>query len=121
MKNMQERRKYIRLQVPVEMLYFAEGNPTRREVATKDLSCDGLRFLSDEDFEKGSGIEINLIIPKASNPVHVQGKVAWAKRLSLEDSSPYEVGVEFTAIEEDNKNTFLKYLCDLIYDQTRSG
>ena len=119
MKRVEERRKFIRLEVPVDLKYITEGNSARKEVTTKDLSCEGLRFTSEEALEKGSSLELNLDIPDAPNPVHVIAKVAWAKRLSTEDGSPFEVGVEFIKIEEDNKNTFLKYLCDLIYNQTK--
>lgn len=119
MKKIEERRKYIRLEVPIQLRYIIEGDSTRKDVTTKDLSCDGLRFICSDEISAGSGIEMNLMIPEAANPVHAKGKVVWVKRLTLEDSSPYEVGVEFSKIEEDNKNTFLKYLCDLIYDQTK--
>ena len=119
MRTSEERRKFIRLEVPVELKYIATGGTARREVTTKDLSCEGLRFTSDEDLKKGSGLELNLDIPNASNPVHIDAKVVWTKRLSTEDGSPFDVGIEFTKIEEDNKNTFLKYLCDLIYGQTK--
>ncbi|MBN1871865.1 MAG: PilZ domain-containing protein [Candidatus Omnitrophica bacterium] len=119
MKKMEERRKYIRLEVPVHLQYIIDGETMRKDVTTKDLSCDGLRFICSNDISSGLNLEMNLMIPDASNPVHVNGKVVWSKRLTLEDGSPYEVGVEFSKIEEDNKNTFLKYLCDLIYDQTK--
>lgn len=119
MKKFEERRKFIRLEVPVELKYIIEGDSARKEVTTKDLSCDGLRFISEQDIGEGAILELNLDIPNAVNPVHANGKVAWTRRLSTEDGSPYEVGVEFIKIEEDNKNTFLKYLCDLIYNQTK--
>ena len=119
MKKVEERRKFIRLEVPVDLKYIVEGNPERREVTTKDLSCEGLRFTGEGEVKQGALIELNLSIPGAPNPVHVDGKVAWIKRISTQDNSPLEVGIEFTKIEEDNKNTFLKYLCDLIYGQTK--
>lgn len=119
MKKIEERRKFIRLQIPVELKYITEGDPTRKELTTKDLSCEGLRFVSKAEIKKGTNLELNLDIPNANNPVHINGKVAWTKRLSTEDGSPFEMGVEFVKIEEDNKNTFLKYLCDLIYNQTK--
>ena len=62
---------------------------------------------------------IKLNFPNLPNPVHLYGKVIWSKRLSLEDGVPYDIGIEFTKVEEDNKNTFLKLLCDLIYAQAR--
>ncbi len=119
MKRAEERRKFIRLEVPVDLKYIATGDAVRKEAITKDLSCEGLRFTSEKELGEGSSLELNLDIPDAPNPVHISGKVVWAKRLSLEDGSPFEVGIEFTKIEEDNKNTFLKYLCDLIYGQTK--
>ncbi len=119
MKRIEERRKFIRLEIPVDLKYVIEGSSMRQEVTTKDLSCDGLRFVSEEGVKEGSALELNLNIPSANNPVHINGNVVWAKRLSLEDGSPFEVGVEFLKIEEDNKNTFLRYLCDLIYNQTK--
>jgi c-di-GMP-binding flagellar brake protein YcgR len=119
MKKIEERRKFIRLEVPVELKYIVEGDPTRKEVTTKDLSCEGLRFITEQGINEGTSLELNLIIPNASNPVHINGKVVWARKITTEDSSPFEVGVEFVKIEEDNKNTFLRYLCDLIYSQTK--
>ena len=119
MKKVEEKRRFIRLQVPVELKYITVGDSTRKEVTTKDLSCEGLRFMGKAEIMKGSNLELNLDIPNANNPVHIKGKVAWIKRLSTEDGSPFEVGVEFMKIEEDNKNTFLKYLCDIIYSQTK--
>jgi Tfp pilus assembly protein PilZ len=119
MKNVQERRKFIRLEIPVQLKYITQGSSMRKEVTTKDLSCDGLRFMSEQEIGEGVILELSLNIPSATNPVHVDGKVVWEKKVSTEDSSPFEIGVEFTKIEEDNKNTFLKYLCDLIYNQTK--
>ena len=119
MKKIEERRKFIRLEVPVGLKYIIEGDSTRKEVTTKDLSCEGLRFISEDGVNESTILELALNVPNANNPVHINGRVVWAKRLSTEDGSPLEVGVEFIKIEEDNKNTFLKYLCDLIYDQTK--
>ena len=61
-------------------------------------------------------LEIKLDIPEVPNPVHAKGKIMWKKKLSLEDNAPFDIGAELLDIEEDNKNTFLKFLCDLIYN-----
>ena len=119
MKNLEERRKFISLEVPLNLKYIARGDSVRKEVTTKDLSCEGLRFTNNEELKEGLLLELNMNIPNTPNPVHVNGKVVWAKSLSTEDGSSFDVGVEFIKIEEDNKNTFLRYLCDLIYNQTK--
>jgi c-di-GMP-binding flagellar brake protein YcgR len=111
-----ERRRYIRLKTPIPVTYTVLETGSIYNALTKDISADGLRLESDSKDIKVAGIiELRLDISGAHNPVHAKGKIVWKKRISLEDTAPYDVGIEFTEIEEDNKNTFLKFLCDLIY------
>ena len=112
-----ERRKYIRLKTPIPIIYTIADMGNIYRSVTKDISAEGLRFEANtKDLKESSNIEIKLEIYGANNPVHAKGKVVWKRRLSLEDGTPYDVGIELTEIEEDNKNTFLKFLCDLIYN-----
>ena len=112
-----ERRKYIRLKTPVSVTYTAPNTGIVHSSVTKDISADGLRLETKaRDIEKGALLELKLELYGGNNPVHAKGKVVWIKQLSLEDDAPCDMGIEFTEIEEDNKNTFLKFLCDLIYN-----
>lgn len=112
-----ERRRYIRLKTPIPVTYTLPETGSIYNAFTKDISADGLRLETNaKDIKASSIVELRLDIYGAHNPVHVKGRIVWKKRLSLEDNAPYDVGVEFTEIEEDNKNTFLKFLCDLIYN-----
>jgi len=112
-----ERRKYIRLKTPVSVTYTVPNTGIVHSSVTKDMSVDGLRLVTKaRDLEEGSVLELKLGLYGANNPVHAKGKVVWIKQLSLEDNAPFDVGIELTEIEEDNKNTFLKFLCDLIYN-----
>ena len=112
-----ERRKYIRLKTPISITYVVTETGTVYNSVTKDMSAEGLRLESKaRDIKEGSILELKLEIYGANNPVHAKGKVVWKKQLSLEDNAPYDIGIELTKIEEDNKNTFLKFLCDLLYN-----
>lgn len=122
--NLIERRRYIRLKVPVEIKYAVSGDSKIRSAVSKNISADGLRIETpDKDIKKTDVLEIKLSIPGACNPVHAKASVVWKKRLSLVDGAPFDLGLEFNEIEEDNKNTFLKFFCDLIYDlpKTQNG
>jgi c-di-GMP-binding flagellar brake protein YcgR len=111
-----ERRKYIRLKAPVSVTFTVPNTDIVHNSVTKDMSADGLRLeTKTRGIVKGSVLELKLGLHGANNPVHAKGKVVWIKQLSLEDDAPCDVGIEFIEIEEDNKNTFLKFLCDLIY------
>lgn len=117
-----ERRRYIRLKTPVSVTYTVPNTGVVHSSITKDISADGLRLEAQaKDIEKGSILELKLGLYGANNPVHAKGKVIWVKQLSLEDGAPRSVGIEFTETEEDNKNTFLKFLCDLIYNLPKEG
>ena len=112
-----ERRRYIRLKTPIPLACTVPNSGNIYNSITKDISSDGLRFESRaKDLQESVIIEVKLEIPGANNPVHAKGKIIWRKQISLEDDAPYDVGMEFTEIEEDNKNTFLRFLCDLIYN-----
>lgn len=112
-----ERRKYIRLKTPVAVTCTVPNTGTVHSSVTKDISTDGLRLeIKAKNIEKGSILELKLELSGANNPVHAKGKVVWVNQISLEDDAPYDIGIEFTEIEEDNKNTYLKFLCDLIYN-----
>ncbi|MDP2929026.1 MAG: PilZ domain-containing protein [Candidatus Omnitrophota bacterium] len=112
-----ERRKYIRLKTPVSVTCVVTETGTVYKSVTKDMSAEGLRLESKaRDIKEGSILELKLEICGAANPVHAKGKVVWKKQLSLEDNAPYDIGIELIKIEEDNKNTFLKFLCDLLYN-----
>lgn len=112
-----ERRRYVRLQTPIPIAYTVPQTGSVHTTSSKNISADGMRFeTSDKALTEGDLVELKLTIPGAANPVHAKGNVIWKKKMSLEDAAPFDCGMEFTEIEEDNKNTFLKFLCDLIYD-----
>lgn len=112
-----ERRKYVRLQTPIDIAYTVPGSDILRRTVTKNISADGLRFETlDAGLKESAMVDIRIDISDAPNPVHAKAKVVWRKRVSLEDGAPFDCGLEFMEIEEDNKNTFLKFLCDLIYN-----
>lgn len=111
-----ERRRYIRLKIPVELSYFSGNGGKVSKAVSTNISADGLRFQTeDRSINEGDSLELKLSMPGAANPIHAKAKVVWSKRISLEDGSPSDVGLEFIDIEEDNKNTFLKNFCDLMY------
>lgn len=117
MEYAKERRKFIRLEIPVEVHFIFESDDHVYHSNTKNISAEGIRFTSIANAPRGSSVKLEIRLLNSPNPIHANGKVIWCKRLSLEDGAPYDVGIEFNTIEEDNKNTFLKFLCDVIYEQ----
>lgn len=115
MRKPEERRKFTRYTVPLKISYILDGDNVVRKGTTKNISSLGIRFESEKNLKEGNILELKLELPKAQNPVHAQGKLVWVRKQTLEDTSSYDIGIEFMKIEEDNKNTFLKFMCDLAY------
>lgn len=117
-----ERRRYVRLKTPIDIQYTVPDTGNVLKTASKNISADGIRFeTTDKSIKESDVLELKMVIEDAPNPVHAKAKVIWKKKVSLEDAAPYDCGLEFTEIEEDNKNTFLKFLCDLIYSITKES
>ncbi|MFH1848306.1 MAG: PilZ domain-containing protein [Candidatus Omnitrophota bacterium] len=114
-KRYEEKRRFLRLTAPVELEYTLENGDKINRAVSKNLSALGISFTSRDKIATDTIMAIKLKVPNLKNPVHMTGKVVWAQALSAEDETTLDIGVEFIQIEEDNKNTFLKYLCDLIY------
>jgi len=116
-KPIQERRKYLRTATPLKIRVIDKRN-TVEETETKDISPIGLRFKSKKALMGiNEDLELKMEMPGTLSSVHAKVKVVWKKKLSTEDGALFTIGCEFAKIEEDNKNTFLKYFCDLVYKE----
>lgn len=109
-----ERRKYIRLGIPIDIILRQQKQPSKEyKIPSKNISASGTLLELGEQLEIGEPLELKLVIPNAPNPVHAIGEVVWTTKEP--DKNIFNTGIQFVKIEEDNKNTFLKFLCDAIY------
>ncbi len=113
-----EQRYYIRIDVLVPAIFSIKkkGGIEKIKAHVKNVSASGMMVNVNKKLTFGTDTAIDMHAPDAPNPIHCNGKVVWT--VSVDKKGKYRCGVVFTDIEEDNKNTFLKFLCDTIY---RSG
>lgn len=115
---MQERRKYVRLNIPLEVGYSLQGKPDQwHKSITKNISPNGIRFAIGEDLSKGAIVELKVKIPTRAEPIPIKAKVIWSKKETQQGESAYDVGLAFMQISEESKNVFFQYFCNLMYDQ----
>jgi len=110
-----EKRYYIRIDVSVPMALSIKnkGNAEIVRAYAKNISASGIMVELEKKLSIGTDADIDMSAPDALNPIHCSGKVI---RVAASDRpGRYNCGIVFTRIEEDNKNTFLKFLCDTIY------
>ena len=109
---MKEKRKFIRFETSVKVNYLSEKEPKIEKTGrTKNVNTGGIQLGTEEELTVGSKLELKIFVPGALNPAHLKGTVIWTKG----SEKTYTSGIEFGKVEEDNKNTFLKFLCELMY------
>jgi c-di-GMP-binding flagellar brake protein YcgR len=109
-----ERRKFIRASIPLRILVRDGSSVT--EAVTKNISPAGISFYADKPVPADKKNEFLLFLPENDEPVSVYARTIWQRKASLEDNAPYDTGIEILKIREMDKNRFLKYLCDLLYN-----
>ncbi len=90
----QEQRQFPRVPQPFEAKYHRLGELTQgwSTARTMNLSAGGIRFRSEESFEPGTLLEVQLQLPSETQLLMLQGRVIWCQ---AQASGVAEVGVEF--------------------------
>ncbi|MFA5389786.1 MAG: PilZ domain-containing protein [Candidatus Omnitrophota bacterium] len=120
---MREKRRFIRFDVILKAAYVIQKEPkTEKTGVTRDISANGMQLLTGEKLMVGDRIHITLSVPGASNPVHIRAVIVWSRDLAeAVENCLYSAGIDFEKIEEDNKNTFLRFLCSLMYGEDKKA
>lgn len=115
---MQERRKYVRLNVCLDVSYTIEGREgSYYKSITRNISPNGARFAVIEQLPKGTVLCINIKIPTRTEPIPVKARIVWSKKEDIKQKDMYDTGLEFIQISDEGKRDFLQYLCNLMYEQ----
>lgn len=113
-----EKRTYIRTEASVPVKLQIEDSESVQLIkgVTCNVSATGMMIELDQKIALDTKLDIDILPSGASNAIHCAGKVVWVAQ--SQKVGNHLCGVEFAEIEEDNKNTFLKFLCDAIYNAT---
>ncbi|MDO8603009.1 MAG: PilZ domain-containing protein [Candidatus Omnitrophota bacterium] len=116
---MREKRRFIRFDIALKVSYIIRKElKAEKTGTTKDISAQGMQLLTEEKMETGDKVDLKIFVPEAPNPVHIRGVVVWSGESGIAKRHCHSSGIDFEKIEEDNKNTFLKFLCNLMYAKT---
>jgi len=115
MDTIKERRRYIRTEtpIPINIRIKQAGTVEEIQAQSKNISATGLMVEIEKEISSDTAVELSLSPQGTPNPIHISAKVVRSEQ--LKGQNLFSTGLEFTKIEEDNKNTFLKFLCDTIY------
>ncbi len=104
MENQNERRKFSRLNILVDVTYAKHADSKKRGklTLTKNIGKGGICFVGYEKLKIGDVIDLKVYLPGDNASIVAIAKVNWVKEFTIgdTDSKRYDVGVEFIDIGE---------------------
>lgn len=102
---MQDKRKYIRFEVPLRAELIIKSTVEFLEKGvTKDFSREGLKLiLHNCNLTTGSEVDAKLHVPKHREAVPVKGEIVWIKP----EEENWEIGIRIKHINKEIKTEIL--------------
>ena len=106
---MQERRDYVRVQVPV-LIEFPHPQTWQTERSfTCDVSATGLRFPTSVKMDIGQEVALTVQLPFQQINFNATGEVVWVREIARLGTSHYEVGLQFRWIDEHDRQRLTRF------------
>lgn len=112
-QKLPERRRFVRAEEPLRAVIKQEESVV--EATTNNLSPMGLNLETRGKFNIAKELDVVLFLPEEYGAVHLDARVIWCRKATLEDEAPHTTGVEILEVKNEDKNPFLKYMCDMMY------
>lgn len=110
---MVEKRKYIRLRTPIEVVYQVIKKHKHRvstPSAVKDLSGGGIRIVVKHDLRVGDLLGLEIQIPHFEKSVEAVAEVVWLGSSREDETEVREAGLRFRDIEPKALHRILEYV-----------
>ena len=79
---------------------------------TKNLSVEGVRFLSEKKLEPGYVLKMEIFLTSESMPLRLGGEVIWCQSLIQPDGKEmFETGVKLFTVDRSDETRFIGYVC----------
>jgi hypothetical protein len=117
-KKFKEKRKFDRFETDVKIDFYVsfdvrtkidfrvkdsqEGtiSPQKYSAISKNLSAEGMSFVSDQKLEKGDGLLLDVFIPSANRPIRMEGAVRWCQEMppGKNKALSFETGIKLVTV-----------------------
>jgi len=113
---MEDKRKYPRLDVNVNIHWQKTTKPSNSTLdsqdVTKNLSAGGICLIVYEKVEVGDRLKLEFELP-TRQLIHCGGRVAWVKEFEIigrENAKRYDIGIEFFDIGAEDRDEIKKFV-----------
>ena len=105
-----EKRKFLRFSTSVMMEYrLCREKEIDGIACVKELSREGMRFSVNRRLDRGTLLDVKLILDQDSKPVFLTGEIVWVKEPQRKKDFEYLAGAKFFKIENFDKSKILDY------------
>ncbi|MBN2737791.1 MAG: PilZ domain-containing protein [Spirochaetales bacterium] len=106
---MDERRKYKRKQISIDVEYDMQPEHLGKANAT-DISQGGICLITKTQLQRGREFDIKFYVPEFNHAVKVTGKVAWSREEGEKRKLHYINGIEFRKMDERDLDVIIKFV-----------
>ena len=116
MKRKSEQRKHERYDTQVRVYYFVtydvntkvrfqildkahRKNSTQYSAISKNVSAEGICFLSGKELQKGDGLFLEILLPGSKAFIPMEGEVRWCQKTNAKFRTKFEVGVKLSKVD----------------------
>lgn len=112
-----ERRKSIRINTQIEVLYEIVSNvkPQRWASITRNISLGGINLALNEKLFPGTILRLQLNIPKRTHPIFTQGEIVWVKKISVSftkdtQTVSFATGIKFVQLNPKDELALKEFI-----------
>ena len=113
---MNEKRKYKRKLIEIDVEYDVSANQVWLESKTRDIGTGGLCLITSTPLEVDKDILVKILLPERKKPIFVNARTVWNKSFAEKGKEMYYNGVKFTDLRDDDLEFVRKYVEDITFD-----
>jgi len=102
-----ERRKFNRIKNILTVICKRQNSSEDFKIFTDNISEGGIRGVTQEPVSKDEIIYMNILLHSIHTCVSAVGRIVWVNYLGKQQ---FDLGVEFTKIEENDRLKFKEYI-----------
>lgn len=113
--EMEERRKFLRFEVPVDIKYRFPEKAVEGISKGKNFGREGIGLYLKEEIPRQTMVELEIGLPDEIVPIFAAGRVVWVKEADEQQDFDFIAGVELTRISSFDKSRILEYVYNWRY------
>lgn len=110
---MKEKRRFVRLDINVNIKWSKDLTETEKTGGSKNISGGGICLMTEEKgLEVGDRLKLEFELPN-EKVIKAKGKVAWIEKFEIMNKDygkKYDVGIEFSDIAEKDREEIKKFI-----------